>query len=53
MATNVQLVLAQEQLQQLIGPYRENLAVLREDFQFEKPIPNNVQAWEELLRSRT
>ncbi|WP_180059127.1 TolC family outer membrane protein [Acinetobacter sp. YH12128] len=52
MATNVQLVLAQEQLQQLIGPYRENLAVLREDFQFEKPIPNNVQAWEELAQEQ-
>ncbi|UUS65418.1 MULTISPECIES: TolC family outer membrane protein [unclassified Acinetobacter] len=52
MATNVQLVLAQEQLQQLIGPYRENLAVLRDDFQFEKPIPNNVQAWEELAQEQ-
>lgn len=52
MATNVQLVLAQEQLQQFIGPYRENLAVLREDFEFQKPIPNNVQAWEELAQGQ-
>ena len=46
MSTHVQLVLAQEQLQQLIGLYRENLAVLREDFQFQKPVPNNMQDWE-------
>ena len=52
MATNVQLVLAQEQLQQFIGPYRENLAVLREDFEFQKPVPNNVQAWEELAQGQ-
>ena len=45
-STHVQLVLAQEQLQQLIGSYRENLAVLREDFQFQKPVPNNMQDWE-------
>ena len=48
MSTHVQLVLAQEQLQQLIGLYRENLAVLREDFQFQKPVPNNMQDWENL-----
>ena len=48
MSTHVQLVLAQEQLQQLIGSYRENLAVLREDFQFQKPVPNNMQDWENL-----
>ncbi|OTG81485.1 RND transporter [Acinetobacter sp. ANC 5054] len=52
MASNVQLVLAQEQLQQFIGPYRENLAVLRDDFQFQKPVPNNVQAWEELAQGQ-
>lgn len=34
-STHVQLVLAQEQLSQLIGPYRENLAVLRDDFKFQ------------------
>lgn len=33
-STQVQLILAQEQLAQLIGPYQENLAVLRNDFQF-------------------
>ena len=52
MASNVQLILAQEQLQQLIGPYRENLAMLREDFQFQKPIPTNVQAWEDLAQKQ-
>ena len=48
MATNVQLVLAQEQLQQLIGPYQESLAVLRDDFEFQKPVPSSMQAWEDL-----
>ena len=52
MSTHVQLVLAQEQLQQLIGLYRENLAVLREDFQFQKPLPNNMQDWENLAMSQ-
>ncbi len=52
MSTHVQLVLAQEQLQQLIGLYRENLAVLREDFQFQKPVPNNMQDWENLAMSQ-
>ena len=52
MSTHVQLVLAQEQLQQLIGSYRENLAVLREDFQFQKPVPNNMQDWENLAMSQ-
>lgn len=51
-STHVQLVLAQEQLQQLIGSYRENLAVLREDFQFQKPVPNNMQDWENLAMSQ-
>ena len=52
MATHVQLILAQEQLQQLIGPYRDNLAVLREDFQFQKPVPNNMQEWSDLAMSQ-
>lgn len=52
MSTQVQLVLVQEELQQLIGPYRENLAVLREDFQFQKPVPNNMQDWESLAISQ-
>ena len=52
MSTHVQLILAQEQLQQLIGSYRENLAVLREDFQFQKPVPNNMQDWENLAMSQ-
>ena len=37
---------------QLIGSYRENLAVLREDFQFQKPVPNNMQDWENLAMSQ-
>ena len=48
MATQVQLVLAQEKLQQMIGPYTENLAVLRDDFEFQKPVPSSMQAWEDL-----
>ncbi|WP_353142372.1 TolC family outer membrane protein [Acinetobacter pragensis] len=51
-ATHVQLVLAQEQLQQLIGLYRDNLAVLRDDFQFQKPMPNNMQDWENLAMNQ-
>jgi outer membrane protein len=47
-ATHVQLVLAQEQLAQMIGPYQENLAVLREDFQFQKPYPTELSAWTNL-----
>ncbi|WP_374664452.1 TolC family outer membrane protein [Acinetobacter sp.] len=52
MSTHVQLILAQEQLQQLIGPYRDNLAVLRDDFQFQKPVPDNLQDWENLAMSQ-
>lgn len=51
-ATHVQLVLAQEQLQQLIGLYRDNLAVLRDDFQFQKPVPNNMEDWENLAMNQ-
>jgi outer membrane protein len=49
-SSHVQLVLAQEQLAQLIGPYRENLAVLRDDFKFQKPVPESLQSWSELAR---
>ena len=49
-STHVQLVLAQEQLSQLIGPYRENLAVLRDDFKFQKPIPEKLQDWTDLAQ---
>ncbi len=52
MATHVQLILAQEQLQQLVGSYRDHLAVLREDFQFQKPVPDNMQDWENLAMSQ-
>ncbi|WP_312158033.1 multidrug efflux outer membrane protein AbuO [Acinetobacter variabilis] len=51
-STQVQLVLAQEQLVQLIGPYQENLAVLREDFQFQKPVPSNIGSWTELAQNQ-
>ncbi|CAB1219346.1 TolC family outer membrane protein [Acinetobacter bouvetii] len=51
-STHVQLVLAQEQLAQLIGPYRENLAVLRDDFQFQKPYPADLDAWTALALSQ-
>lgn len=51
-STQVQLVLAQEQLAQLIGPYQENLAVLHEDFQFQKPVPSNIGSWTELAQNQ-
>lgn len=50
-ATQVQLLLAQEQLQQLIGPYRDKLAVIRDDFVYQKPHPAQLTAWEDLARS--
>ena len=50
-STQVQLLLAQEQLQQLIGPYRENLAVIREDFVYQKTNPAQLTAWEDLART--
>lgn len=37
-ATNVQLLLAQEQLSEYIGPYQDKLAVLRSDFIFQNRI---------------
>ena len=51
-ATHVQLVLAQEQLAQLIGPYHESLAVLRDDFQFQKPVPESLEAWSQLAQTQ-
>lgn len=51
-SSQVQLLLAQEQLSQLIGPYRENLAVLRRDFQFQKPVPSNMQEWHDLAQTQ-
>lgn len=50
-ATQVQLLLAQEQLQQLIGTYRENLAVIDDDFAYQKPNPAELSAWEALART--
>ncbi len=51
-ATGVQLLLAQEQLAQLIGPYQEKLAVLRDDFQYQKPIPAAFEDWKNLAQSQ-
>jgi outer membrane protein len=45
-ATGVQLLLAQEQLTQFIGEYREPLAVLSDDFNIQ---PNTVQHLEDWL----
>lgn len=50
-ATQVQLLLAQEQLQQLIGPYRDKLAVIRDDFVYQKLQPTQLTAWEDLARN--
>ncbi|SPL69758.1 Outer membrane protein TolC precursor [Acinetobacter stercoris] len=47
-ATGVQLILAQEQLSQLIGNYQEKLAVLRDDFQYQKPVPGALDDWKNL-----
>lgn len=51
-ATGVQLLLAQEQLAQLIGPYQEKLAVLRDDFQYQKPVPAAFEDWKNLAQSQ-
>lgn len=51
-ATGVQLILAQEQLAQLIGPYKEKLAVLRDDFHYQKPIPSSLKEWVNLAESQ-
>src|SRR5690606_19779925 len=48
----VQLVLAQEQLAQLIGTYQANLAVIRNDFQFQNPVPSEMQSCTELAQSQ-
>ena len=51
-ATGVQLILAQEQLAQLIGPYKDKLAVLRDDFKYQKPIPSSLKEWVNLAESQ-
>lgn len=51
-ATGVQLILAQEQLAQLIGPYQEKLSVLRDDFQYQKPVPSSLNEWIALAQSQ-
>ncbi len=50
-ASGVQLLLAQEQLTQLIGQYNEKLAVLRDDFQYQKPFPTSFDEWKNLAQT--
>ena len=51
-AGHVEVLLAQEQLEQIIGPYRENLAVLSQDFEFQKPYPAEINAWQTLAQTQ-
>ena len=51
-AGQVEVLLAQEQLEQIIGPYRENLAVLSQDFEFQKPYPAEINAWQALAQTQ-
>jgi len=49
----VQLMLAQEKLSQFIGTYQnEKLAVLTDDFQFQRPYPAQMDAWLTLAQSQ-
>ena len=49
----VQLMLAQEKLSQFIGQSQnEKLAVLSDDFQFQKPYPSAVEDWINLAQSQ-
>ena len=50
-ASGVQLILAQEQLALLIGAYQEALAVLRDDFRYEKPMPASLTEWQTLAQT--
>ena len=52
-ASHVQLLLAQEQLAQLIGPYQEKLAVLGEQFSYQAPYPASLQAWNTLAQGQS
>lgn len=52
-ATGVQLVLAKEQLTQIVGSYQGELAPLREDFQYQKPVPSSLEAWTALSRTKS
>jgi outer membrane protein len=46
-------MLAQEKLSQFIGTYQnEKLAVLTDDFQFQKPYPAQMDAWLTLAQSQ-
>ena len=46
--SEVQLQLAQEKLQQLIGNINSNLRDLSPNFQFQAPVPNDMNAWLQL-----
>ena len=47
LATQVEVTLAQERLAQLIGDYRENLAVLDENFIYQPVQPNDLSYWQQ------
>ncbi|KQE93592.1 multidrug efflux outer membrane protein AbuO [Acinetobacter pittii] len=51
-STNVQLLLAQEQLSEYIGSYQDKLAVLRSDFNFQKPYPVELNDWLSLAQQK-
>jgi outer membrane protein len=51
-STGVQLILAQEQLAQLIGPYQDKLAVLSDEFEYQKPVPNVLGEWTKLAQEK-
>ncbi len=51
-STNVQLLLAQEQLSEYIGSYQDKLAVLRSDFSFQKPYPAELNDWLSLAQQK-
>ena len=51
-STGMQLILAQEQLAQIIGPYKEKLALLSDDFQYQKPVPNLLEEWVNMAQSK-
>lgn len=52
LATQVQLLLAQEKLAQYIGEYREPLAVIRDEFEFQAPVPSDLHAWVALAEQK-
>lgn len=45
-ATQIELALAQENLAQLIGEYRDNLAILNPQFQYQSLQPTQLEFWQ-------